>query len=237
MFTCNNFKKYLNLKTIIKVKLRVVLNGDCGGDRTMLLTMAKSITNFSTHSTCNCHTSEANYSKPRHCFIFFRQSSRKCLLSSNLDVPRSSSTGVGALAMLDENAKICEVGDLRNAVELLRMSQKSGLDLNTYSSILQLCAELKCLQEGNMVHSIISSNGIPIEGVLGAKLVFMYVSCGVLREGRRIFDHILSDNKVFPWILMMSEYAKLVIIVKAYIVLRKCRNWELQGILIRFHVS
>lgn len=203
----------------------------------MLLTMAKSITNFGTYSTCNCHTSEANYSKPRHCFIFFRQSSRKCLLSSNLDVPRSSSTGVGALAMLDENAKICEVGDLRNAVELLRMSQKSELDLNAYSSILQLCAEHKCLQEGKMVHSVISSNGIPIEGVLGAKLVFMYVSCGALREGRRIFDHILSDNKVFPWILMMSEYAKLVIIVKAYIVLRKCRNWELQGILIRFHVS
>ncbi|KHN28625.1 Pentatricopeptide repeat-containing protein, chloroplastic [Glycine soja] len=163
----------------------------------MLLTMAKSITNFGTYSTCNCHTSEANYAKPRNCFIFFQQPSRKYFLSSYLDVPRSS-TRVGAFAKLDENTKICkfcEVGDLRNAVELLRMSQKSELDLNAYSSILQLCAEHKCLQEGKMVHSVISSNGIPIEGVLGAKLVFMYVSCGALREGRRIFDHILSDNK------------------------------------------
>ncbi|KAG5104771.1 hypothetical protein AAZX31_15G081700 [Glycine max] len=177
----------------------------------MLLTMAKSITNFGTYSTCNCHTSEANYAKPRNCFIFFQQPSRKYFLSSYLDVPRSS-TRVGAFAKLDENTKICkfcEVGDLRNAVELLRMSQKSELDLNAYSSILQLCAEHKCLQEGKMVHSVISSNGIPIEGVLGAKLVFMYVSCGALREGRRIFDHILSDNKVFLWNLMMSEYAKI----------------------------
>ncbi|KAK7412465.1 hypothetical protein VNO78_03929 [Psophocarpus tetragonolobus] len=173
----------------------------------MLLTMAKSITNFSTYSNCYCHSNEANYTKPRNCFFFFRQSSRKCLLSSNLDVPRS--TRVDVSAMLDEMSQICEVGDLRNAVELLRMSQKLELHLNTYSSILQLCAEHKCLQEGKMVHSIISSNGIPIEGVLGAKLVFMYVSCGALREGRQIFDHILSDNKVFLWNLMMSEYAKI----------------------------
>ena len=150
----------------------------------MLLTMAKSITNFGTYSTCNCHTSEANYAKPRNCFIFFQQPSRKYFLSSYLDVPRSS-TRVGAFAKLDENTKICkfcEVGDLRNAVELLRMSQKSELDLNAYSSILQLCAEHKCLQEGKMVHSVISSNGIPIEGVLGAKLVFMYVSCGAWED-------------------------------------------------------
>ncbi|RDX86470.1 Pentatricopeptide repeat-containing protein DOT4, chloroplastic, partial [Mucuna pruriens] len=199
------------------------------GNRTMLLTMAKSITNFSTYSTCNYHTNEANYAKPMNCFIFYRLSSRTCLLSSNLDVPRS--TRVGAFAVLDENAKICkfcEVGDVRSAVELLRMSQKSEHDLNTYSSILQLCAEHKRLQEGKMVHSIISSNGIPIEGVLGAKLVFMYVSCGALREGRRIFDHILSD-KVFLWNLMMSEYAKIGDYRESIYLFRKMQKLGITG--------
>ena len=82
------------------------------------------------------------------------------MLSSNSDVLRSS--GVGASVVLaeamDDNAKItelCEVGNLRNAVELLRRSQKSELELNTYFSVLQLCAEHKALQEGRMIHSII----------------------------------------------------------------------------------
>ncbi|CAJ1961952.1 unnamed protein product [Sphenostylis stenocarpa] len=192
--------------------------------------MAKSISNFSTCTTCNCHTNEANYSKPRNGFIFFRQSSRKCLLSSNLDVPRS--TRVGVSSMLDENAKIskfCELGDLRNAVELLRMSQKSDLELNTYSSVLQLCAERKRLQEGKTVHSIISSNGIPIAGVLAPKLVFMYVSCGDLREGRRIFDLTLGDNKVFLWNLMMSEYAKFGDYRESIYLFRKMQKLGITG--------
>ncbi|XP_061342688.1 pentatricopeptide repeat-containing protein DOT4, chloroplastic-like [Gastrolobium bilobum] len=171
--------------------------------------MTKSITNFSTYPTCKSHENNANYAKPWNCFIFFGQSSWACLLSSNSNVPRS--TSVGASALLDKNAKtskFCEVGDLGNAIELLRRSQKSELDLNTYCSILQLCAENKSLKEGKMVHSIISSSGMAIEGVLGAKLVFMYVNCGALSEGRRIFDQILND-KVFLWNLMMSEYAKI----------------------------
>ncbi|TKY71859.1 Pentatricopeptide repeat-containing protein DOT4 [Spatholobus suberectus] len=134
--------------------------------------------------------------------------------------------------MLDENAKICQfcaVGDLRNVMELLRMSQKSELDLNTYFSILQLCAEHKHLQEGKMVHSIISSNGIPIEGVLGAKLVFMYVSCGDLREGRRIFDHNLSDNKVFLWNLIMSQDTKIGDYRESIYLFRKMQKLGITG--------
>ncbi|KAK7302967.1 hypothetical protein RJT34_13864 [Clitoria ternatea] len=175
------------------------------------ITMAISLTNFSAYPTCNSHDidNKANCARPLNCFTFLGQSSRTCVSPSNLDVPLS--TRVGASYLLHENAKICkfcEVGDVRNALELLKMSQKSELDLDTYCSILQLCAEHKCLQEGKMVHSIISSNGMPIEGGLGAKLVFMYVTCGALKEGRRIFDQLLND-KVFLWNLMMSEYAKI----------------------------
>jgi len=195
-----------------------------------MLTMVNIVTNFSSCSTCYCHTNEANYPRPLNSFIFFRPSSRKCLLSSNLNVPRSTRAGVSS--MLDEKAKIrkfCEVGDLRNAVELLRMSQKSELDLNTYASVLQLCAESKRLQEGKMVHSVISSNEIPIEGVLGPKLVFMYVSCGDLREGRRIFDHTLSDHKVFMWNLMMSEYAKIGDYRESIYLFRKMQKLGITG--------
>ncbi|XP_061356410.1 pentatricopeptide repeat-containing protein DOT4, chloroplastic-like [Gastrolobium bilobum] len=180
--------------------------------------MLKSIANASTAPTYHCHRNKLNYSNSPNCFIFFRQTSRTCLLSSNMDLSCRGSVGASASlaetthnVTVDENAKICqfcEMGDLRNAMEFLTRSQRSELELNTYCSVLQLCAELKSLENGKRVHSIITSSGMVIHGALGAKLVFMYVSCGDLVEGRRIFDKILND-KVFLWNLMMSEYAKI----------------------------
>lgn len=111
----------------------------------------------------------------------------------------------------DYNAQICrfcELGNLRNAMELLSMSNKTLIGQKPYCSVLQLCADLKSLKDGKKVHSIIISNGVEIDKVLGSKLVFMYVKCGDLREGRTIFDKI-ENEKVFLWNLMMSEYAKI----------------------------
>lgn len=111
----------------------------------------------------------------------------------------------------DCNRKICElseVGNLRKAIELLHMSPKTKIECSTYCSVLQLCAETNSLQDGKQVHSIICSNGVPVVGALGTKLVFMYVSCGDIREGRLIFDEI-ANEKVFLWNLMLTGYARI----------------------------
>ncbi|KAL3522524.1 hypothetical protein ACH5RR_015358 [Cinchona calisaya] len=107
-----------------------------------------------------------------------------------------------------EILKFCEVGNLQKAMELLFQREKMGLDVRSYCSVLQLCAEHKSLDDGRKVHSIINRNGIEIGGVLGSKLVFMYVSCGDLIEGKRVFDKI-ENEKVFLWNLLMNEYAKI----------------------------
>jgi hypothetical protein len=74
--------------------------------------------------------------------------------------------------------------------------------------VLQLCAEVKSLEDGKKVHSIICSNGFVIDGLLGAKLVFMHVNCRDLREGRRVFDKA-ANEKVILWNLIINEYAKI----------------------------
>ncbi|KAJ7000039.1 pentatricopeptide repeat-containing protein DOT4 [Populus alba x Populus x berolinensis] len=111
----------------------------------------------------------------------------------------------------DWNTKInevCEMGNIDKAIELLYMSLKTEIESRTCCSILQLSAELKSLQDGKKVHSFICSSGISIDSVLGSKLVFMYVTCGDLREGRLIFDKIRNE-KVFLWNLMMNGYTKI----------------------------
>ncbi|CAN1230089.1 Pentatricopeptide repeat-containing protein DOT4, chloroplastic [Linum grandiflorum] len=89
-----------------------------------------------------------------------------------------------------------------------RTSEKADISSNTYCALLQLCAELKRLRYGKEIHSVISSCDIPIDGLLGTRLVFMYVSCGELSQGRLVFDDVAND-KVFLWNLMLNEYAKL----------------------------
>lgn len=107
-----------------------------------------------------------------------------------------------------EILKFCELGNLDKAMELLFQCEKLKLDVRTYCSLLQLCAEYKSIDNGREVHSVIERNGIETGGVLGSKLVFMYVSCRDLIEGRRVFDRTESEN-VFLWNLLMNEYAKI----------------------------
>ncbi|OMO76147.1 hypothetical protein CCACVL1_15849 [Corchorus capsularis] len=93
-------------------------------------------------------------------------------------------------------------------MELLSMAEKSELESNTYCSVLQLCADLKSLKDGKKVHSVINSNDVVVDEALGSKLVFFYVTCGDLKDGRRIFDN-MAEKKVFLWNLMANEYAKV----------------------------
>ncbi|KAJ0836711.1 putative tetratricopeptide-like helical domain superfamily, DYW domain-containing protein [Helianthus annuus] len=106
-------------------------------------------------------------------------------------------------------SRLCELGNLQKAIDLLHKSEKTILDdSKTYCHILQLCAESKALHHGKKVHNLISLLGVEIDSVLGSKLVFMYVSCGDLNEGRRVFDKIIKIN-VFLWNFMMNAYAKI----------------------------
>ncbi|TXG47647.1 hypothetical protein EZV62_026941 [Acer yangbiense] len=150
-------------------------------------------------------------------FICYNPSSKVGLLSSNLQSccitnPISASlTKTIDDTTTDYNTKIrrfCEVGNLKNVMQVFYSSKRSRLYSETYCSVLQLCADCKSLVDGKKVHSIIRDNGIVVDGVLGSKLAFMYVTCGDLKEGRRVFDTI-ANEKVFMWNFLMNEYSKV----------------------------
>lgn len=119
--------------------------------------------------------------------------------------------------------KFCEMGNLKMAMDLVSNAKISELELATYCSILQLCADVKSLDDGRKVHSIIDSSDIGIHNALGPKLVFMYLSCGDLTEGRRIFDKI-ANEKVFLWNMLLNEYAKIGNFVESIILYEKMQE-------------
>ncbi|KAF9621850.1 hypothetical protein IFM89_028438 [Coptis chinensis] len=64
--------------------------------------------------------------------------------------------------------------------------------------------------------------------VLGSKLVFMYLNCGDLREGRRVFNRIKKE-KVFLWNFIISEYAKIGDYKESVLLFREMRKLGVEG--------
>ncbi|KAF3778273.1 Pentatricopeptide repeat-containing protein [Nymphaea thermarum] len=104
-------------------------------------------------------------------------------------------------------ARFCEAGRLKEAMKVFSDCSNVQFDVDTYCSLLQLCAERKSLDDGKRIEANVCHCGIEQDGVLGAKLVFMYLKCGDLKEGRRVFDGMVKRS-VFLWNLIMNEYAK-----------------------------
>ncbi|GAV57594.1 PPR domain-containing protein/PPR_2 domain-containing protein/DYW_deaminase domain-containing protein [Cephalotus follicularis] len=179
--------------------------------------MAKTTSSFKFDAYPPSKNHRENSFHSQNGFTFHKPTSSATLVCSNLHNSYATIPISASLATTIDhectsfNVKICEsceVGNLKKAMELLYMGQKFDLDSRTYCSILQLCADKKSLKDGKQVHSIICDNGVAVEGVLGSKLVFMYVTCGDLREGRRVFD-MVANEKVFLWNLMINEYTKI----------------------------
>ncbi|XP_021293911.1 pentatricopeptide repeat-containing protein DOT4, chloroplastic [Herrania umbratica] len=178
--------------------------------------MAKTAPNLCFSPLNQNQSRKESFFKPQNSYFIPKPTSKTTLLSpffsSYTPIQISSPPGNTIDHQLtDYNARIfqfCQLGNLHNAMELLSMSPKSELESKTYCSILQLCADLQSLKDGKKVHSIINSNGVAVDEVLGSKLVSFYVTCGDLKEGRRIFDE-MGKKKVFLWNYMLNEYAKV----------------------------
>ncbi|KMZ69208.1 hypothetical protein ZOSMA_21G00620 [Zostera marina] len=115
--------------------------------------------------------------------------------------------------------RFCQTGNLTKAVQSITQLdpfQRTQLDSAAYCSVIQLCAEQTSLLSGKKVHSVISSSGVvDIDEAIRSKLVFMYVKCGDLQCGRRVFDDGLMVsspallNGPFCWSFLINEYAKI----------------------------
>ncbi|KAK9085694.1 hypothetical protein Sjap_026105 [Stephania japonica] len=161
---------------------------------------------FSAATTSLCiipppnQTSKSYHRRQQNALLCFKSSPTLTTASATLE------TKIDYKARI---SRLCELGNLENALNLLYKAPKSQLELNVYCTVLQLCTENLSLEDGKRVHSLIKSSGLVVDEVVGSKLVRMYVNCGDLREGRRVFDEIGNYKEVFLWNTLINEYAKI----------------------------
>ncbi|KAK1296592.1 Pentatricopeptide repeat-containing protein [Acorus calamus] len=83
--------------------------------------------------------------------------------------------------------------------------------LQSYSTILELCASHKSLSQGQQIHAHILKSS-PLHDIdensvfLSTKLLFMYGKCGSLHDAHKMFDG-MSQRTIFTWNALIGAYA------------------------------
>ncbi|CAN6462884.1 unnamed protein product [Victoria cruziana] len=95
--------------------------------------------------------------------------------------------------------------ELKKSVKkLLSMHQ---VEMNTYTKLLEACTRLKSLSDGRKIHEhIVKFSKFMNSFFILERLTCMYVACGEIEMGEKVFDQIQRPN-VFLWNLMIRGYA------------------------------
>ncbi|PIA42079.1 hypothetical protein AQUCO_02100143v1 [Aquilegia coerulea] len=87
-----------------------------------------------------------------------------------------------------------------NEEGLSLFSQMHGMgfcsDEFTLSSVLRGCAGLKAIQLGKQIHGYVMKSGFDCNMVVGSSLAHMYMKCGNMSEGERVFQGMAVPNVV-----------------------------------------
>ncbi|KAL9142091.1 hypothetical protein ABFS82_14G146300 [Erythranthe guttata] len=81
------------------------------------------------------------------------------------------------------------------------------VDEYSFSLVLKSCSRLHFLREGMQIHGLMCKFQFGSDVFLQNSLICMYIKCGILQFGRRIFDRMLIKDS-FSYNLMIDGYVK-----------------------------
>ncbi|XP_027341762.1 pentatricopeptide repeat-containing protein At3g62890-like [Abrus precatorius] len=101
-----------------------------------------------------------------------------------------------------------QCGKAKEAVELFLEMEREGLKPNefTVAAVLAACADLGDLDFGKSVHRLVDRDGFGGDVLVCNTLIDMYVKCGCLEEGFRVFD-AMPERTVVSWSSLIMGFA------------------------------
>ena len=100
---------------------------------------------------------------------------------------------------------LCEQKRLREAIQILDHVDRPSAA--TYSTLLQLCLQIRALDEGMKVHAHTKTSGFVPGVVISNRILDMYIKCNSLVNAKRLFDE-MAERDLCSWNIMISGYAK-----------------------------
>eukprot|EP01018_Ginkgo_biloba_P003474 Gb_25271 [translate_table: standard] len=100
-------------------------------------------------------------------------------------------------------------GHATEALALFRQMLLANVkpDMVTMVSVLQACAHLGAMQQGELIHGYIIRSGFELHVYVGNSLVAMYAKCGSIQTARQLFDNMPKRDLV-SWCSMIAGYAQ-----------------------------
>ncbi|VFQ90561.1 unnamed protein product [Cuscuta campestris] len=90
---------------------------------------------------------------------------------------------------------------------MLRQSPNNKPDHITLVSVISACGKLAFLEMGNQTHLYALKTGLALDPTISNGLIDMYVKCGSLGNGRKLFE-ALEIADVFSWSSLIVGYAQ-----------------------------
>eukprot|EP01018_Ginkgo_biloba_P040022 Gb_26861 [translate_table: standard] len=104
---------------------------------------------------------------------------------------------------------LCDGRRLEEALGVLQLMDRR-VDIRavaTYACLLQVCNNLKSLEDGNRLHAHIIKSGFEPGACGMSKLLNIYAKCGSLEYARQLFDQMSERNEV-SWNMMIARYVQ-----------------------------
>ncbi|KAF4388750.1 hypothetical protein G4B88_019027 [Cannabis sativa] len=105
-------------------------------------------------------------------------------------------------------AGLCQNGCPVEALNLLHEMNKLDLKMDkfTLASAISACACISSLEFGEQIFTRAIIIGLEYDEIISNSLLDLYCKCGLLENGRKIFDQITKCDEV-PWNSMLMGYA------------------------------
>lgn len=93
-------------------------------------------------------------------------------------------------------------------LDLFCEMNRRGLRIDKFSlaSVISACASISFLELGEQVFARATSIGLESDQIISTSLVDFYCKCGLVKNGRKLFDRMMKPDAV-PWNSMLMGYA------------------------------
>ncbi|CAO2171378.1 unnamed protein product [Urochloa humidicola] len=126
---------------------------------------------------------------------------------SNDGSPSSNEVSSTPKCTVEELEKLCEHGNVKEALEVLAMLQENGtvLHAHQYFRLMQACGDASALEEARVIHCQISESSIVLDTEVQNKILEMYAKCGSMEDAKKLFSSMDHKN-LSSWNTMLSGF-------------------------------
>ncbi|KAF8751382.1 hypothetical protein HU200_012053 [Digitaria exilis] len=128
---------------------------------------------------------------------------------SNNGSPSEVSNEIGSKhkGTVEELEKLCDDGNIKEALEVLAMLQENRTVLHThqYYRLMQACGDATALEEARVIHSHIAESSIVVDTDVQNKVLEMYAKCGSMEDAKKLFS-TMNHHNLASWNTMISGF-------------------------------